>query len=159
MIKNRVNKDGVLFLCICGIVAATVIIFEAIFSPVTVSGSSMYPSLTNGDILITGHIEKSNISYGDIIVFDDPEGSGKKLIKRVIAIPGDSLVFTDNLIIINGGERTTDVTSTGNYAGNVVVLSPDEFFVVGDNYLHSRDSRSFGPIEYSLINGRVKNSS
>ncbi len=123
-----------------------------------VSGSSMYPTLINNEYIT--YKKEPVYQVGDIIVFKTSRGT--RLVKRIIAAPGDSLVVSDGMLTINGLKY--DIT---RYAENVgepdygvlstpLTLKDDEYFVVGDNYSESVDSREFGPIQKSRILGKVK---
>jgi len=84
---------------------------------------------------------------GDIVVLGDPERPGRRLLKRVLAGPGDS-VFRD-------GDRFVAGTPGAAPPGELVVGPlEDAVFVIGDAPSESRDSRAFGPVALSEILGR-----
>lgn len=134
-----------------------------------VVGESMYPTLMDEDQLWVEKISPvfGRITRGDIITFSvhDPElgpVADEDLVKRVIATPGDHLEIRDDGIYLNGEALAEDYLIDGmqTYASihpeyNDIVLEDQMFFVMGDNRMNSRDSRSFGPIHADDIIGEV----
>lgn len=111
-----------------------------------VEGYSMEKTLNNGDHLI---IDKLNYRLKDpkrfdIIVF--PYSEGVYYIKRIIALPGETVQIIDDRICINGEPLDEDygkeVIEAPGLADDPIILSSDEYFVLGDNRNHSKDSRS-----------------
>lgn len=152
-----------------------------VFQTYVVDGSSMLPTLTHNDRLIVVKLGKSFASVrGDdyipprnsVIVFSrqdsvDSSGDNKmQLIKRVVGIPGDRVVVKNGNVTIynseypngfNPDESDEFSTSTNVTSGNVDITVDDgEVFVLGDNRSNSRDSRSFGTINTSTIEGELK---
>ena len=118
---------------------------------------------------------------GDLVVFRSPM-DGKRLVKRVIGLPGDRLEMHDNRLTVNGApvdyeslpssaprpssvatevlppgrEHPIQVTGDGGHRTFEPIEVPDgTYFVMGDNRDHSFDSRGFGPVEGRLILGRA----
>ena len=100
------------------------------------------------------------LKRGQVVVFfEHPTQHGDALIKRLIALPGDTLEIDDGRVIINGqllDEPYThnQYTWCDNYCGPLQ-LGADDYFFMGDNRSVSRDSRSFGPISAEQIVGPV----
>lgn len=100
------------------------------------------------------------LERGQVVVFfDHPERQGDALIKRLIAVPGETIEIRDGSVFINGtpfDEPYVHALSTrcSVYCGPLT-LGPDQYFFMGDNRTVSRDSRSFGPIPTEQIVGRV----
>ncbi len=99
------------------------------------------------------------LKRGQIIVFYDTPQGEIPLIKRLIAIPGDTVAIYDGQVFVNGeaiDEPYLHEVSTACrvYCGPLT-LGNDEYFFMGDNRPGSRDSRSFGPIPARQIVGRV----
>ena len=127
-----------------------------------VIGSSMVPTLEDGNQLITDKITYRfrEPERFDIIVF--PHGPAKEYyIKRIIGIPGETVnIDEDGTIYINGEvlEENYGYGSTEpQERGSEVVLSEDEYFVLGDNREVSLDSRysEVGNIPRSIVIGRA----
>lgn len=128
-----------------------------------VIGTSMTPTLENGDNLI---VEKLSYRFGDpqrydIIVFPYPENPKKHYIKRIIGLPGETVQIMDGYVYINGElldeSYGNAVMNNAGVAAEPVVLGSDEYFVLGDNRNNSEDSRyaAVGNIRRSDISGRA----
>ncbi|MCK5610056.1 signal peptidase I [Candidatus Pacearchaeota archaeon] len=119
--------------------------------PCHIVGLSMLPSVFHKDKMIA--IEQFEIKRFDIVavVFD-----GDYLCKRVVGVPGDTMIFTKNSIIINGqllSERY--ILEIPYYKEQTVKLGKSQYFVMGDNRNSSHDSRVFGPVSRRNINGKL----
>lgn len=141
-----------------------------LFALVSVDGQSMAPTLEHNDRLVLNKV--SSIDRFDIVVFPAPDDPEKKYIKRVIGIPGDEIEYREDVLYLNGEqvdepyldhfqqEEYFSSYITGNFSlqslyGTQTV--PDgQYFVLGDNRLNSRDSRSFGFIDGELIDGETQ---
>ena len=114
-----------------------------------VIGSSMSPTLADGDNLIV-----DKISYRfhdperfDIVVFPFRYADKTYYIKRIIGLPGETVQIIDGSVYINNEKLTDDKYSstTINEAGiaeNPLVLGENQYFVMGDNRNMSTDSRN-----------------
>jgi len=127
---------------------------------------SMTPTLEVGDRVLVNKLSyrTHDVHRGDVVVFERPpaashggEGEIKDLIKRVVAVGGDTLEGRDGQVFVNG-ERIeepylVDGTPTDNLPHQEI---PAGFvFVMGDNRTNSEDSRVFGPIDEGAIVGRA----
>jgi len=132
-----------------------------LFQPFIVKGQSMEPNFENGDYLIVDEITYrfKKPERGEIIVFKLPQR--QRLIKRIIGLPGETIEISGGKIkIINSkGEFILDekkyLSSTDSFGELKISLKENEYFVLGDNRLHSLDSRIFGPVKKDQIVGRV----
>lgn len=123
-----------------------------IATPVRVDGDSMNKTFKNGDILILYKLSK--INRFDVIVLHE-EKDNEKIIKRVIGMPGDTVAIKDGEIYIND-EKIDDEYAYGMTSDyDRITLKSDEYFILGDNRLISKDSRYFGPIKEKEIKGKV----
>lgn len=134
------------------IVVVVVLIRTFIITPVRVDGDSMKNTLKNGDILLLYKL--SSINRFDIIVLDE-EKDNEKIIKRVIGLPGETVAIKNGKIYINDKVIDDEYAygETSDY--NKVTLRDDEYFILGDNRLISKDSRYFGPIKDNEIKGKI----
>lgn len=112
--------------------------------PVRVDGSSMYPTLQDGQMGIS-YIFKRNIGIErfDIVIIES-EMAQEKLVKRVIALPNEEIRYEDNRLYINGEyveEEFLDGVYTSDWS---YTAGPDEYVCLGDNRSVSRDSRYYG---------------
>lgn len=155
--------DFIQTLVVFGAVFALIYLFVAQFHKV--SGLSMFPTLHNGDYLITEKVSYhlGNPKRGQIIVLKNPRDESQDFIKRIIAIPGDTIKIEDTKVFVNGGaipenylpEGTPTLPGAFLTEKSTIKLSPNQYFVVGDNRTHSSDSREWGPITKQEIVGRA----
>ena len=134
------------------IVVVVVLIRSFIATPVRVDGDSMNKTFKNGDILILYKLSK--IKRFDVIVLHETDDD-EKIIKRVIGMPGDTVAIKDGEIYIND-KKIEDKYAYGMTSDyDRITLKSDEYFILGDNRLISKDSRYFGPIKEKEIKGKV----
>lgn len=152
-----------------------------VFTPVTVRGHSMDPTLEDGQRLISSKIAK--IDRFDIITTEEPGDESRMIVKRVIGLPGDHVQMTDDQLTVNGKkydeaylddfkaqfkedklqEEYSYDTSFQERAASQSTFTDDfdyvvpegKYFVLGDNRLISKDSRIFGLVDEDLIQGEV----
>lgn len=140
------------------IVVVIVLLKIYVISPIRVNGTSMDPTLKNGDIMILNKIgyRITKIKRFDIVVIKYKD---ELLIKRVIGLPGEKIKYENNTLYINDKalDEEFDKTYTYNFSlkeiGSTTV--PDNsYFVLGDNREVSKDSRSIGFIDREDIVGK-----
>ena len=138
------------------IVVVVFFIRTFIITPVRVYGSSMENTLKNNDILL---LKKFDIKYDryDVVVINHTNENYKteRIIKRVIALPGETIYVKNGKIYVNDKEISENYTKTITFDFDKVKLSDDEYFVMGDNRMNSEDSRSIGPVKKERILGIV----
>lgn len=168
--KNNRKKE--IFSWIRTLLIAGAIVFVCryfLFTPSTVLGDSMYPTLQNGNMVMVSKI--SEINRFDKIIFHAPDAD-EDYVKRVIGLPGDSIEMKNDVLYVNGkaydepylkqnkktltdGELLTVNFTLKELTGESKVPK-DSFFVLGDNRQNSRDSRYFGFISKSSVVGKVE---
>ena len=153
------------------LLAFIIVIRIFIASPMSVSGTSMVPTLEDGDYVLLYKLKKrvKGIHRFDIVVINNKEGT---LVKRVIGLPGETLKYRvyeedgvqKNELSIDGKIITEDFLAD-EYKNNTcayknqlcseegVTLGDNEYFVMGDNRLASKDSRIIGTIDDKEIKG------
>lgn len=122
-----------------------------------VNGSSMEPTLHNGQYLII-----SKITYwihpperGDIIVLHPPNNLGEDYIKRIVGLPGERVEVQGGKVWVDGFVLDEPyVSSAPSYSGSWA-LGKGEYLVFGDNRNNSSDSHSWGPLEGESIVGKA----
>lgn len=153
----RIPKNYFIIVLITSIVCFLINIF--VVQLAQVNGSSMYPTLEDGQMLLVSKISKVTNDYerGNIIIF---KHNGKNLIKRLIALPGETIQIIGNDIYIND-EKIEDYVDvdmeeiTNNYFTDKVTLAEDEYVFFGDNRNNSVDCRQIGPVKRKDIVGKV----
>lgn len=137
----------------------TFIVVNSLFSRYVVHGNSMQPTLAATDsVMVSRNV--TDIQRGDVLIFQSPYNTHEKLIKRVIALPHDTLLIRDNTVYVNGtrlDEPYTNETTcqTAICETRLWQLGADEYFMMGDNRQSSHDSRHFGAISGELILGKA----
>lgn len=155
--------DFVQTLVVFGAVFAIMYLFIAQFHKV--SGNSMFPTYHNGDFLITEKItyKFNEPKRGDVIVLKNPRNESQDFIKRIIALPGDTVKIENNLVFVNDQPlnenylppNTTTRAGLFMNEGFTVRAGDNQYFVLGDNRDHSSDSREWGAITKKEIIGRA----
>lgn len=148
---------------VVGAIFASIYLFIAQFHKV--SGNSMVPTLHTGDFIITEKISYRfrNPKSGEIIVLKNPRDESQDFIKRIIAVPGDTIQLTDNTVSLNGKFLTENYLPPGTpirsgaflTEGSLVKAANNQYFVFGDNRERSSDSRDWGPVTKEEIVGRA----
>ena len=137
-----------------------------IAAPYVVSGQSMEPNFHDWQYLIVDRIsyDLGAPARGDIIVFDLPQNESRALIKRIIGLPGETVVLSGQSVTILNDKNPQGFTleepylDAANLTGSnelTMKLGADEFFVLGDNRRVSADSRIWGSLPRQDIVGRV----
>lgn len=130
-----------------------------------VDGSSMLPTLKDGQMVVVNKLayRLGSPGRGDVAVFETEKtqigATDKKvLIKRIIAIPGDTIEVRAGKVILNGETLTEDyVDALAEHDIEPLTVGPDTIFVMGDNRAprQSWDSREFGPIPADSFLGKA----
>lgn len=133
-----------------------------IAQPFIVNGESMLPTFENGDYLIVDELtyRHSEPERGEVIVFRLPMNKKRFLIKRVIGLPGETIVINGSKITITKNDskaiQLDEDYLNGNFSSyGTWELQDDEYFVMGDNRNNSSDSRSWGVLDRDLIIGKT----
>lgn len=147
-------------------IVLTFILNTFVLQPYEIPSGSMEKTIMTNDKVFT---EKVSLAFrkpkaGDIVTFSDPQIDSRTLIKRVIAVEGDTIDIHDGLVFVNGERKYEDYTdgkltmplSTFVEGLTYPYKVPDgKVFVMGDNRENSQDSRYFGPISITSITGKA----
>jgi len=122
-------------------------------------GPSMEPTIRNGQMIYVRAYVGSTPARGDIVVFHPPFNPQDEFVKRIIAIPGDTICISATTVTLNGNQLHEPYVAAASTGSQVAVpcltLGADRYYVLGDNRLDSADSREFGPIMLDSIVGKV----
>lgn len=133
----------------------TALLIRSMFIKNNIDGFSMYPTFSDGEkVWSTTIFSKKSLRYGSIVTVYNPDGS--LVIKRIAGKPGDRITVISNVLYVNGKRN-------GNYVNvqnpgvlkDEIILKDDEYFIIGDNYNHSDDSRMYGPIKWNDIKSKI----
>ena len=167
------SQKGKFFLFLWEIVKITVLALVIILpiryfiaQPFFVKGASMEPSFEDNDYLIINEISYrfSEPERGEVVVFRFPEDPKQFFIKRVIALPGETIEIKNNEVkIFNEANPLGFVLNESGYLDPSqtteselrMKLDENEYFVLGDNRLHSSDSRRWGAVNRHFIVGKT----
>jgi len=125
-----------------------------------IPSESMVPTLEVGDRLFVNKFiyRFTGPERGDIVVFQSVEGGAEDLIKRVVAVPGDTVEVRDGKLYVNDQPQADPYVNQEfpdrSYYGPKTVPE-GHIFAMGDNRANSRDSRFFGPVPYENIEGEA----
>ncbi len=138
-----------------------------LIQPFYVKGASMEPNFYDHEYLIIDEISYrfNDPVRGDIIVFRYPKDPQEYFIKRLIALPGETVQIKDGEVIIYNDQNVQgmvldefylpDNLKTYSNTDDKITLGEEEYYMLGDNRNSSKDSRSFGPVNETFITGRV----
>ena len=124
-----------------------------------VHGPSMMPNLTYNNGVIVEKVTYRLLhapQRGDVVVVDLP-GEQELLVKRIVALPGETVAVQDGQVFVNGQPLAKPwATLQGGMDYAPTRVTAGHIFVLGDNREVSRDSRWFGPVPQSCIDGQVR---
>lgn len=125
----------------------------------------MYSTLHHSEFVLVNKLAyvRSEPRHGDIIVFNYPDDPSEQFVKRIIAIPGDTIEIRQGNVYVNGEKLTEPYVSRGAQLAGFVsrdelasrTVPADSYFVMGDNRRGSRDSREWGFLPRKFIVGKV----
>ncbi|MCG3775097.1 MAG: Signal peptidase IB [Nitrospira sp.] len=149
-----------------------------------VDGSSMEPSLHHGEYLLVNKAAYPNVDMGklvqmmpwasgavptdrrifplgtpkrgDIVVFRYPRDPSRDFIKRVVALPGETIEVRGGMVFVNGQKLDEPYElESPNYSSPPTVVPPDQYYVLGDNRNNSSDSHVWGNVPLDHIIGKA----
>lgn len=137
------------------------LITNFIVKPIRVDGESMFPTLKDQEAGLSNvlSVKLKDINRFDVVIAYEPH-TQKYWVKRVIALPFETIEFKDDVLYINGEataepfldtEYVDELKKQGLFTQNFgpITMGEDEYFLMGDNRVNSSDSRYRGPFHYS----------
>lgn len=132
------------------VVLVNKVVYQRVSIPFTGWVPMIGSDLSDGGFLFHGP------QRGDIIVFNDPRGSGDQIVKRVVGLPGETLEIVEGILEIDGRRLEEPYLKVAWFETQPPVeISEDSYFVLGDNRLASLDSRNLGTIPLDSIIGKA----
>lgn len=160
--KSRSDRNFLLVIAVMlSIIFAIMTLNTYVIFNVYVLGPSMQPTLKTGDVLIANRLREP--SRGDIVIVSGAKPNSKDwLVKRVIAVGGETVEIKDGYVFINGERLSSEpyaiadgVTEPAQGHPSVFTVGENEFFYLGDNRVNSNDSRNYGTCKREQIVGVV----
>lgn len=147
-------------------VGAVFVVRTFLIQPFLVSGSSMVPNFQDGNYVLVDEFTYRirPPERGEVVVFHDVSDPSTYLIKRIIGLPGETVIINNNMVTIENKQNPSGFVLNESYLpkGTVTAddgtwtLSSSSYFMMGDNRAVSYDSRSWGPLPASNIVGLVR---
>jgi signal peptidase I len=133
-----------------------------IFAPYEVNGSSMVETLKDNDMIFVNKWDGSFVR-GDVVVFASPASAPRSDIKRIVGLPGETVVIKDGKVFLRADNKDTELDEpyltkaqgqtyryppgSGDTSAAIYVIPADSYFLLGDNRMGSLDSRWFAEEE------------
>jgi signal peptidase I len=142
-----------------GTVALLLAVKAFAMEPMRIASDSMAPTLVAGEQVLIDKLRYRSAAPrpGELAAFE-AAGSGEVMLKRIVAVGGDSVAIEDGALVVDGSRRTEPYVDSDQvdsvYFGPVTVPS-DTVFVLGDNRANSIDSRDFGAVPVDRLIGPV----
>lgn len=165
--RNRIGSIAILDALEPVVLAFAIfmMVYLFLFQPHKVDGKSMFPNFHDREYILTDKVtyRKSKPVRGDVVVFHAPPPYDSDFIKRVIGLPGETVMVSGGHVFING-ERLDEEYLPGNYLtsekgflreGVPYTIPADYYMVFGDNRGFSSDSREWGPVSEKAIVGKA----
>lgn len=131
------------------------VLFNVLVGVSRITGQSMEPTLEDGQLVLFSRYT-GGFQRGDVVLARMP--SGELYVKRVVALPGDTVALENGTLLVNGTADPYGKGQTCQQEGIVTypyVVEAGKYFLVGDNREHSTDSRAFGALPQSSIRGKL----
>jgi signal peptidase I len=141
-------------------VVLTIVIYAAVnfaTGRFRIESISMAPNLQPGQYVIVDKLSYrfGSPQRGDVVVFQYPLAPDKDYIKRIIALPGETISIANGVVIVGGQALAEPYIASLPLQGGTWTLGPDQYFVMGDNRNNSSDSRSWGPLARQYLIGKA----
>jgi len=154
LIGKSLGKSLIRGLCVAALLLAT---SRFVLMPVRAYGISMMPTYVEGQFIFVNRLAYrfSSLKRGDVVAIT-LNGGGAVLIKRIIALPGETVHIEDGQVFVDGSpldEPYRQYYTAWNMREGTV--GADEVFVIGDNRSMRLENHDFGFASQSRILGRA----
>lgn len=165
--KRKMNPLVEWVIVVAVAITSALLVRAYVVQQFAVEGESMLSTLQDGDRVLVNRLSYRlhDPRRGDVVVlkrFDSPTTPERDLIKRVVALEGERVRFTDCVVYINDQPLTEPyldpvIQQQDGCGGNFseITVPDDSVFVLGDHRGKSSDSRVFGPVPFDLLIGRA----
>jgi signal peptidase I len=152
--KSR--RPGLVGVVVLGVLAVA-LVRALLLEPVVVPTASMSPTIQPGDHLLVRHgLGAGDPVVGDVVLVQAP--TGQLMVKRVVAVGGQRVGIRDGRLVVDGevqAEPYTDADAIDSVYFGPVNVPAGHVFVLGDNRFGSEDSRKYGSLPLSAVEGTV----
>ncbi len=173
MEETKPKRSGCLRTLLSVVVAVVLVVILAfclrtfVFQAYEIPSGSMEDTIMTGDMVFSEKVSYyfDSPKAGDIITFDDPIEDDRILIKRVIAVEGQTVDLIDGQVYVDGvaldesyteGKPSYPLTTPAGIEISYPYTVPEgELWVMGDNRTNSSDSRYFGAVDASTVTGKA----
>jgi signal peptidase I len=145
--------------------AVFMVVYLVLAQPHKVDGNSMYPTFHDKELILTDKLsyKLGKPSRGDVVVFHAPEPWKSDFIKRIIGLPGETIMVKNGLVYVNGEQLSEPYLPAGLKTNEKATLREgipyaipaDRYMVFGDNRNFSSDSREWGAVKTSALVGKA----
>lgn len=164
IVSNLLSLLKIFFICL----GIAYIVLNYFVRPIRVSGLSMFPTVSSGEFAISNAFggKFQEIDRGDIVIAYEDKYLKKMIVKRVIGLPGEKVSCKNDTIFINGeplyesyleNDWADSIRETMNYFTedfDEITLGENEYWLLGDNRVHSKDSRELGVFNRKQIRAK-----
>jgi signal peptidase I len=142
-------------------VALAAVVRFALFRIYSIPSASMWPTLVVGDQIVVIPYRppfSATPRRGDVVVFRMPGHEDQLMVKRIVALPGDIVETVDGKLRVAGHLVPEPYLAAEETTGGLApqVIPPGSFFVLGDHRADSLDSRNWGVLPASQLEGRAR---
>ncbi len=165
--KRAISIYAIFFLAGVGFTVMQGTVRKYLVNAYRLSSISMEPTVMRGDRFLadrSAYVKGRHPKPGDVVILIFPGDQGKDFLKRVVAVPGDTVEIRRKKLMVNGKEVREDYArKSGEEKASIkgrdnmksVRLAEGKYFVLGDNRDRSYDSRFFGPIDEKDFLGKA----
>jgi signal peptidase I len=140
------------------LVVTVFVLFRYVLMLVRVDGISMQPTYRDGSIRVINQLAYvwHEPRRGDVVTVRYGAGKHDMLLKRIIALPGETVAFDDGTVLINGQPLSEPYEKwSSHWTLPPKKLGPDEYYIVGDNRTMRWQDHTFGSVARARILGKL----